>query len=70
MPGRPASPRFFARNVVMIFLNTGDLRLSGPEEQPLPSSFAEGTVLFLAGGGARAIEATNTLVRTLIVELK
>ena len=70
LPGQPASPRFFERNVVMIFANAGDLRLSRPGEQPHLTSFAEGAVLFLAGDGARAIEATNTAVRTLIVELK
>jgi len=47
-----------------------DLRLGGPGEQPHVSSFAEGAVLFLAGGGARAIDATNLAIRTLLVELK
>ena len=70
MPGQPASPRYFERNVVMIFANAGDLRLGAPVEQPHVTSFAEGAVLFLAGGGARAIEATNIAVRTLLVELK
>jgi len=70
MPGQAAAPRFFERNVVMIFANAGDLRLGGPGEQPHVTSFAEGAVLFLAGGGARAIDATNVAIRALLVELK
>ena len=69
-PGQPGSMHFYPRNVVLMFVDGGELTFSAPGAPTQVSSFATGEVLFLPGGRARAVQATSTTVRAIVVELK
>lgn len=70
MPGQPGPMSFYSRNVVVMFVDGGELTLGAPDGPSEVSSFATGQVVFLPGGRARSVRATTHAVRAIVVELK
>lgn len=69
-PGADAPLEFYGRHVMLLVVDAGELWLRGAEGPAQVSVHPSGAALFLPGGQVRAIQATKTPVRAIVVELK
>lgn len=69
-PGADAPLEFYGRHVMLLVVDGGELSVRGVEGPAQVAAHASGAALFLPGGQVRAIAATTTPVRAIVVELK
>jgi hypothetical protein len=66
-----ATPAFFqSRDMFIVPIDSGTLKVSSPDEPTQSYPLAAGQVVFLKGGHARMIQSSGGTVRAAVVELK
>jgi hypothetical protein len=66
-----ASPAFFqSRDMFIVPIDGGTLKVSSPDEPTRSYPLAAGQIVFLKGGHARMIQSTDGTIRAAVVELK
>jgi hypothetical protein len=69
-PGDAAAPFFQSRDIFLVPIDAGVLRIASPGEPPRDLPLAGGQVLFLPGGHGLTIAAQSGTVRAAVIELK
>lgn len=70
VPGNDGPMLFYGRNILVMFVDGGELLITPADGDPQAMRFATGQVLFLPGGRARSIRPMTNAVRAMVVELK
>lgn len=69
-PERPSALRYFDRNVVLVFPDSGAIEVVEANGTHRLERFAAGHVKFIAAGESHAFAAQSTAVRVVIVQLE
>jgi uncharacterized protein YjlB len=69
-PGQTAPTYFYEKAAFTIFVDDGQLNLTGPDGKSEVRVFNAGQILFTPGGTARSEEAMKNAVHAIIIELK
>jgi hypothetical protein len=69
-PERPSAMRYFDRNVVLVFPDSGAIVETDAGGTRRTERFASGHVKFLPAGQSRAFRALSTAVRVVIVQME
>jgi hypothetical protein len=69
-PGMPTPMHFHDKDVVVLFLEDGDLRSTTPDGQAVVTAYTAGTVRFNAGNRTHSETLVNGKQRAIVMELK